>query len=134
MPAATSAAAFCGFIRCSCNPRVVMTTMIGSPAADRTANAFSCAASRTRRKKTNVGRPRVTRKITVNIGTRSRTLGTWISACRSKLMPLSMKKIGMRKPNPIASSLLVIGSAVLPPDEEAHDDAGGEGARAGRRG
>ena len=29
-------------------------------------------------------------------------------------MPLSMKKIGMRKPNPIASSLLVIGSLSSP--------------------
>ena len=43
-------------------------------------------------------------------------------------MPLSMKKIGMRKPKPIASSLLVIGLAVLALDEEAHHHAGGERA------
>ena len=34
MPAATRAAAFCGFIRCSLTPSVVMTTMIGNPVAD----------------------------------------------------------------------------------------------------
>ena len=44
-------------------------------------------------------------------------------------MPLSMKKIGMRKPNPMASSLLVICSVSSPLDEEAHHDAGGEGAQ-----
>ena len=38
MPAATSAAAFCGFILCSSTPRVVMTTMMGRPVADRTAS------------------------------------------------------------------------------------------------
>ena len=65
--------------------------------------------------------------MTVNIGTSSRTLGMWMSAWRSNLMPLSMKKIGIRKPKPIASSLLVIGCAVLALDEEAHDHAGGEG-------
>ena len=62
----------------------------------------------------------------MNIGTSNRTLGMWMSAWRSNLMPLSMKKIGMRKPKPIASSLLVIGSLSSPCDEEAHDDAGRE--------
>ena len=39
MPAATSAAAFCGFIRCSLTPSDVITTMIGRPVADRMARA-----------------------------------------------------------------------------------------------
>ena len=114
MPAATSAAAFCGFILCSSTPSVVMTTMMGRPVEERTASERASSVDRTPRKNAHVGTPRVSRKITVNMGTRSRTLGWWRSACRSKVMPLSMKKIGMRKPNPIASSLLVIGSLSSP--------------------
>ena len=115
MPAATSAEAFCGLILCSSTPMVVMTTISGSPVADRIVQRLRAAAeSRTRRKKTKVGSPRVTRNSTVNIGTRSSTFGLWISACRSKLIPLSMKKIGMRNPNPMASSLLVICSVSSP--------------------
>ena len=43
MPAATRAAAFCGFIRCSSTPSVVMTTMRGRPVADMTAKPASLA-------------------------------------------------------------------------------------------
>ena len=99
------------------------------PVDERMLSAASCALSRTRRKATSVGRPRVKRNSTAKSGTSSSTFGLWISACRSKLTPLSMKKIGMRNPNPMASSLLVIVLGVaLPPDEQADDDARGEGA------
>ena len=75
MPAATRAAAFCGFIRCSLTPSVVMTTMIGNPVADRTARVRASTLVTAPRKNAQVGRPRVNRKITVNIGTSNRTLG-----------------------------------------------------------
>jgi hypothetical protein len=79
-----------------------MTTIRGSPVAARTDNALTSAFVITRRKNAHVGVPRVTRKIAVNIGTRSRTLGRCRRAWRSNVIPLSMKKIGMRKPKPMA--------------------------------
>ncbi len=113
MPAATSAAAFCGFILCSSTPMVVMTTTSGSAVDERMLSALSCALSMTRRKRTSVGSPRVKRNSRAKRGTSSSTFGLCTSACRSRLTPVSMKKIGMRNPKPIASSLLVICS-VLP--------------------
>ena len=75
MPAATSAAAFCGFILCSSTPMVVMTTMSGSAVDERMLSALSCALSRTRRKKTSVGSPRVKRNSRAKRGTSSSTFG-----------------------------------------------------------
>ena len=68
MPAVTRAAAFCGFIRCSLTPSVVMTTMIGRPVAEKTASVRASTFVTTPRKDTDVGRPRVNKKSTVNNG------------------------------------------------------------------
>ena len=42
-------------------------------------------------------------------------------------MPLTTKKMGMRNPNPMASSLALMAPALRTGREEANDDAGGEG-------
>ena len=78
------------------------------------ASALTWVVSRARRKKTRVGSPRVKRNSRAKIGTSSSTFGLCSSALRSKFTPLSMKKIGMRKPKPMASSLLTIGSLSSP--------------------
>ena len=76
MPAATSAAAFCGFILCSSTPSVVMTTMSGKPVEARTARVRVSTLVMTPRKNANVGAPRVSRKITVNMGVGEATQNT----------------------------------------------------------
>ena len=75
---------------------------------------MSCAESRTRRKKSERRQAPGDEEQHGEQRDEQQTFGSWISACRSKLMPLSMKKIGMRNPNPIASSLLVICSVSSP--------------------
>ena len=51
-----------------------------------------------------------------------------IRRCRSKWMPLTMKKMGTRKPKPMAWSLLSTTLLSSPDAELPHHDAGGEGA------
>ena len=127
MPAATSAAAFCGFIRCSLTPSVVMTTMIGSPVADRTANERASTFETALRKNAHVGSPRVNRKMTVNMGTSNRTLGTVDERVEIEVDAALNEEDRDEEAEADRLEFARDRLAVLSPDEQAHDDAGREG-------
>jgi hypothetical protein len=104
MPAATRAAALTGRILPSSTPIVVMTTIRGKPVAAKNAKGTSWYRGRSPRWSSSAGAPRTTRNSTRKSGTRRSPVGVANRACRSNCIPLTMKKIGTRKPNPIASS------------------------------
>jgi len=127
MPAATRAAALTGRILPSCTPIVVMTTIMGKPVAENSANGSSWCLGRSRGWSNSAGVPRTTRAAaraaaqatTTNTSSRtavvsglrrSRNTATATIGANSPTLPIAMTRAPKRPSNRPAS--LSIGSSV----------------------
>ena len=85
-------------------PMAVTATMIGRPVAPKRARARRSTAGAPAGAASVLGSPRTARRRRTNRGSSNSAVESSSRASRSNVTPVLMKKIGTRKPNPMASS------------------------------